>query len=111
MFAGGGRINRTSQAQAPAEPQDNNLKVQIDYTDTTGKRHTIEKSVPIQFRSIDSTDQASSQTLTFRSRTNAWSEYLLYIIIAIAVVAGLVCYKKRRFLRKRLRRRPAKSKE
>jgi hypothetical protein len=105
----GARMNRTA-GQAPAPSQDSSLKVTIDYTDTTGKRHTLEKSVPIQFRSSDAT---SGQTAygTFnssRQQSNAITNYLPYIIV-VAAIAGVVCYWKRKYLRSRIGR-PGKKK-
>jgi hypothetical protein len=85
----------------------NNLEVLIEYTDTTGKRHTLEKSVPIQFRSDNST---ISQTMRFGTRANTWTAYLPYIILVVVVAAGIICYRKRKFLRKRLSRHVDKRK-
>jgi len=96
---GAGRINRTS-TQTPAMPQ-SNLKVQIEYTDTTGKRHTLEKSVAIQFRT---TSDSTTTTSGFRQQSSATSGYLTYAAIAAVAVGGIVCYKKRKFLASRLRR-------
>jgi len=99
-----GRMNRTMD-QAPA-PQDNSLKVMIDYTDTTGKRHTLEKSVPIQFRSSDSTSATGAYGTygTFnssRQQSNAIANYLPYIIVVVAIAGG-VCYWKRKYLLSRI---------
>lgn len=106
----GTRANRTA-GQAPAPSQDNNLNVLIDYTDTTGKRHTLEKSVPIQFRTTDSATTGQTAYGTFngiRQQSNALANYLPYIIV-VAIVAGIVCYWKRSYLRSRIRR-PGKKK-
>ncbi|MBN2042798.1 MAG: COG1361 S-layer family protein [Candidatus Aenigmarchaeota archaeon] len=79
----------------------NDLKVSIEYTDTAGKRHTVEKSVPIQFRSLDS--NTTIQTTGFRQRTNTTTVYLPYIAAGVLVVAAVVCYKKREFIRKKIK--------
>jgi len=95
------RMNRTA-GQTPAPSQDNNLKVTIDYTDTTGKRHTLEKSVPIQFRTTDSTTQTAYGTFnSSRQQSSALMSYLPYIIV-VAAIAGVVCYWKRDFVRSRI---------
>ena len=103
-----GRINRTAgQMPESLQPsQNSSLKVLIDYTDTTGKRHTIEKSVAIQFRGSSSGLFAATG---FR-QSNAIESYMLYIVAAAAIIGGLVCYKKREFLRSRLGRHSKKGK-
>jgi hypothetical protein len=63
----------------------NNLKVNIDYTDTTGARHSIEKDVQIQFRS--STTTGTTQTGQFRGQGN--NNNNLYWIIGIVAVLGI----------------------
>ncbi len=103
----GGRMNRTI-GQTPTASQ-SNLKVQIEYTDTTGKRYTLEKSVSIQFRSTDSA--TTGQTTTgFRQQSNPLANYLPYILVAALIAAGLVCYRKRSYLRTHLGRRSKKGK-
>jgi hypothetical protein len=100
---GGMRMNRTAEQAPPEASQSSNLKVLIDYTDTTGKRHTLEKSVPIQFRSTDSTatTTAYGSFNTSRQQSNVIVSYLPYIVVA-AAIAGFVCYWKRDYLRSRI---------
>jgi hypothetical protein len=105
----GGRMNRTNLTQIPASPQNNNLKVLIEYTDTTGKRHALEKSVPIQFRSSDSTTTGQTST-GYRQQNNILVTYLPYIIIVVVIVVGIVCYKKRKSLRNHFGRHSSKDK-
>ncbi len=83
-------------------PGSNDLKVSIEYTDTAGKRHSIEKSVPIQFRSLDSNTTIQSYS-GFRQRTNTATAYLPYIAAGVLIVAAIVCYKKRELIRKRIK--------
>ena len=104
----GNRTWRGNATQPPAPSGDNNLKVLIDYTDTTGKRHTLEKSVPIQFRS---SDLSSTQTTGFRQQSGLWSAYLIYTLITIAAAAGIILYWKRNVLRSRFGRRLKKGKD
>lgn len=86
--------------------QSNNLKVQIEYTDTTGARHVVEKEVAIQFRSVSGTEE---QIMGFRQRANSSTDIISYIILAAIIVAGIVCYRKRAplraFIRKKLNRK------
>ncbi len=109
----GFRINRTAEAgeQPDVPSQSSSLGVLIEYTDTAGKRHSIEKSVPIQFRSIstDTTGTASAGTATeyaaFRQRANPFASWIPYAALAVVIVAGAVCYRKREYLRKRFRKK------
>jgi len=79
------------------DSQDNNLKVLIEYTDTTGVRHTVEKEVPIQFRSIvageDTTDESMQVRTGFRQQQSIWPKV---IIIALILIVGFTYYKKRK---------------
>ncbi|MEK6983631.1 MAG: COG1361 S-layer family protein [Nanoarchaeota archaeon] len=74
----------------------NNLKVKIDYTDTTGERRSVEKNVPIQFRA--STGDTSSGTLQSgqfqrTQQTSFWQSKTFYIpAIIIVLVIGFVLY-------------------
>lgn len=74
--------------------QDNNLKVIIDYTDTTGERKSVEKVVPIQFR----TTTTSSQMQTTHD-TAFWQTNTFRILAAIGAL--LICF----FVYKKIRRR------
>jgi hypothetical protein len=90
--------------QGNGSPQ-NELKVQIEYTDTTGVRHTIEKSVPIQFRSLESSGETTGTTTgtaRFGRQTDTTSNMLYYAVLVPAVIGGIVCYKKRALIRSRL---------
>lgn len=77
--------------------QGNVLKVLIEYTDTTGVRHNVEKNVSIQFRtSLNATSALGSDFGNFRQRNQV--DLTPYIAIALIVI-GFVCYKKREKLR------------
>ena len=74
-----------------------NLRVQIDYTDTTGNRRTVEKIVPIQFRSLSSSGATGT---SFSGRSSSSSSFIgstvFWIIIAVVVVgAGYFVYRKK----------------
>lgn len=74
----------------------NNLKVIIDYTDTTGERRSVEKNVPIQFRS--STDTTTQQTgqLQRTQQTSFWqSKTFIALVIIVALVISFVFYRKK----------------
>jgi len=76
--------------------QSNNLKVAIDYTDTTGVRRTVEKAVPIQLTTM------SSNVTQFNPRTrqqqSIWRNPTVIGTIALAVllIGGFIYYKKRK---------------
>jgi len=74
----------------------NNLKVIIDYTDTTGERRSVEKNVPIQFRaSSGDTTQAMSHISTTQ-QTSFWqSKTFIALVIIAALVIGFVLYRKK----------------
>ncbi|MBI4441716.1 hypothetical protein HY639_06115 [Candidatus Woesearchaeota archaeon] len=90
-------ISQRRQFQEPATERrnmtNNNLKVEIDYTDTTGERKSINKTVPIQFRQPvqqGTTGYGLQQANGFISSTSFW------IVLGSALVLL--------FLRKRERR-------
>lgn len=69
--------------------RNNNLRVLIDYTDTTGERRSIEKDVSIQFRT-DTTGFSSGAN----TKTSFFSSWTFYIIIILAIAGGIY-YKKK----------------
>jgi hypothetical protein len=84
------------EAASQAMGSGNNLEVNIEYTDTTGIRHIIEKSVPIQFR------EAGSSTMTHTTgfgrqygASSPYTTYMMYGVLAVLVVALLVGFRKR----------------
>lgn len=88
---------REQMMSGNASTTGNDLKVQIEYTDTTGVRHTIEKQVSIQFRSSDTTSTTTTTTTVgFRQRTsaNGWNNIVFYAALAALVIAFAVLYKK-----------------
>jgi len=80
--------------------QSNNLQVAIDYTDTTGVRRTVEKTVPMQLQTM------SSQALGAGRRSSAqqsiWKNPLVIGAVVFAVlILGGVLYSRRRRRRRR----------
>ncbi len=83
------------EAASQAMVSGNNLEVYIEYTDTTGIRHVIEKDVPIQFRETDSSATTPTTRFGRQSDTSPYTAYVNYGMLAAAVVLILVGYKKR----------------
>jgi len=65
--------------------RNNNLKVIIDYTDTTGERRSVEKNVSIQFRT-DTTTGATGSNSRANTSTSFFSSWTFYIIVIAAVI-------------------------
>ena len=72
--------------------RNNNLRVVIDYTDTTGERRSIEKNVSIQFRPDTTTGSTSTGRST--ASTSFFSSWTFYIILIAAIAAGIYYRKK-----------------
>ena len=102
--AGGG--GSTNTQQRPTQDQlnsmretvarNNNLQVVIDYTDTTGERRSVEKSVSIQFRTDTATGSGSGAfgIRNGTSTTTFFSGYTFYGIVVIVVLAAFFYRKK-----------------
>ena len=68
----------------------NDLQVIIQYTDTTGQRVSVEKSVPIQFRGTTQTSTArTTASKGFIGGTLFW-----VIIVVIVLVGGYFVYRR-----------------
>lgn len=85
----------------------NALLVLIDYTDTTGERQEVTKSVPIQFRAADTATGGSQ--FGNRQATQQKGPSKTWIIAAVVVVAvGLFWYRSRKSKQKLLLRHASK---
>jgi hypothetical protein len=76
--------------------QSRNLQVAIDYTDTTGVRRTVEKTVLIQ--SMNTSSNAAQFNPRMRQQQSIWNNHILIGSIALAVllIGGFIYYKKRK---------------
>ncbi len=97
-FTGASRQRQSSQNSQAANLQNlpsarnNNLRVVIDYTDTTGGRRSIEKNVEIQFR--PDTASQTSANIRANSQTSIFSSWIFYIILIAIAGAGWYFRKK-----------------
>lgn len=87
------RFNGTATNDNP-----NNLDVVIEYTDTTGKRQTVSKSVPIQFRSVATSEttgagRQSQQNKGFVGGTVFW--ILIVLAAAMVAIGGFLFFRKK----------------
>ncbi len=97
-FTGSTPEQRAAMRDSAEQPGSEDLKVDIEYTDTTGIRHTLEKGVSIQFRSSTTTDTTSTATTRF-GRQSASNPSLTYAGIAALAVVLVVLYIKRKRVR------------
>ena len=80
--------------------KNNNLKVIIDYTDTTGERRSVEKNVPIQFRP-DTGTGSSSNGMRNNSSSGFFTSWTFYIIVIVVIMGGIFYRKKLGLILKR----------
>ncbi|MAG08281.1 hypothetical protein CMO89_02315 [Candidatus Woesearchaeota archaeon] len=110
-MAGGSRLSEEERqgagehAPSGSASDNNNLEVLIEYTDTTGVRRSIEKDVPIQFRSITgfaSQNPHADQSGMPGRQASIWNNSKLIgpIITLVIVVSGVVFYRKIRSRKK-----------
>ena len=83
---------QTSQmARGNISNGNNNLKVIIEYTDTTGERRTVNKIVPIQFRSLDT--QSSTTGPNMSHMQSSGSGIWPWVVVIVIVIAGLFVFR------------------
>jgi hypothetical protein len=90
---------RTALRDSAAQRRDGSLEVLIEYTDTTGIRHTVEKEVPIQFRSSDDTETTTVTTTRFGRQTDTFGQLIQYAALAVIAVILIGAYVKRKRLK------------
>ena len=71
--------------------RNNNLRVVIDYTDTTGERRSVEKNASIQFRTDTTTGSAGAGST---AKTSFFSSWTFYIVVIAAILIGFYYRKK-----------------
>jgi hypothetical protein len=109
-FRGTGAANITQQSQLSEgdrqklrggvsqqnASENNNLKVLIEYTDATGVRRTVEKTVPIQLMAMSS--EGSQLNTRMGQQQSIWKNPAFIGTIAIVglIIGGFIYYKKRK---------------
>lgn len=71
------------------------LKVIIEYTDSTGQRLSVEKSVPIELVSATG-DVSTSGYPGTRKKSSSTSSYLTYLVVLAVVVGAAMYYRKKK---------------
>jgi hypothetical protein len=83
------RLGNNTFGNASNNP--NNLRVVIDYTDTIGERRSVEKTVPIQFRSLTTGTVNAGTTATGfsgRAQQNFIGSTLFWILLILIVAVA-----------------------
>jgi hypothetical protein len=77
-----------------------NMVVDIEYTDPTGTRQLVEKSIPIQFRGSSTSGFGTGGT-TGRASSVAWwqSPFVVGLLVVIIIVGGYFFYTQRKAMR------------
>ncbi|MFH0906434.1 MAG: COG1361 S-layer family protein [archaeon] len=72
----------------------NNLKVNIEYTDSAGVRHLIEKSITLELNATATatTTLTTSRAVQSKNKINA-TNIIIIVVILILLIAGFVFYK------------------
>ncbi len=92
-----GQFNSSAMDQmAHAGLDRNSLRVIIDYTDTTGERRSVEKTVPIQFRAIAAGSSASFGHMG-QQQSGLWQNraWIAAGAVLLALV-GIIAYRRAR---------------
>jgi hypothetical protein len=78
--------------------ENNNLKVLIEYTDATGIRRTVEKTVPIQLMTMSS--YGSQLNTRVGQQQSIWKNHTFIVTIALVVliIGGFIIYKKKKIV-------------
>ena len=78
--------------------ENNNLKVLIEYTDATGIRRTVEKTVPVQLMTMSS--DGSPLNTRMRQQESIWKNptFIVTIALVILIIGGFIIYKKKKII-------------
>jgi len=82
---------KETETKTPIGPRE--LIIEIDYTDTTGERQVLEKTVDID---LDFTSMQSAFAGTKQAQGFNIMDYTLYIVVGIVIIGAIVHYKKKK---------------
>ena len=92
------QISQQSGAARLGNGGGNNLRVIIEYTDTTGERRNVEKNVQIQFRSATI---GQAQTFGQAQQQSFFGSGSFYAISAIVVIVAIAVVFRKKFAKKK----------
>lgn len=95
-FGGTGTANLSQQEQLHRNAaQNHNLSVLIEYTDATGIRRTVEKTVPMQLQTMSS--QAMGAGKSSSAQQSIWKNPIVIgALVFVALILGGVLYSRKR---------------
>jgi hypothetical protein len=89
--------------------QNNNLNVLIEYTDATGIRRTVERTVPIQLMAMSSDEAQFNPRM--RQQQSIWDNTTLLGALVVLLIGGFIYYKRRKSINAFLTRSSREKKE
>ncbi|WP_292461979.1 COG1361 S-layer family protein [Methanolobus sp.] len=91
---GQAQASSTNTTESQSFSSRNNLLVLIEYTDSTGQRLSVEKSVPIDLSATGATSAAMGPRGT--SQQTSDNSYLMYGLVLFVLTGGALYYRKRK---------------
>lgn len=97
-MGGGGMRNATAQRSRDASAQqiasqNNDLKVLVEYTDTTGERRTVQKSIQMSSRAFSNFTGTGFGMRRQAQTAGSWWNSPIIWMLAILIVAGIYLYR------------------
>jgi len=88
---------RESFSQRKAS-ENNNLEVLIEYTDATGIRRTVEKTVHVQLMTMSS--DGSQLNTRMGQQQSIWKNptFIVTIALVVLIIGGFIIYKKKKIV-------------
>ena len=90
---GQAQASSSNTTQSQSSSSRNNLLVLIEYTDSTGQRLSVEKSVPIDLSATGAASAAGPRGMSQQTSDNS---YLMYGLVLVVLAGGALYYRKRK---------------